>query len=82
MRLVGATDGFIRRPFILDGMLKGALDGSTAIALYYAAYLAVNTSLFQAVFFSAQQAAVFVLFGTVLGLTASGVSVGRHLGRV
>ncbi len=82
MRLVGATDGFIRRPFILDGMLKGALGGSTAIVLNYAAYLAVNTSLFQAVFFSAQQAAVFVLFGTVLGLTASGVSVGRHLGRV
>lgn len=82
MRLVGATDGFIRRPFLLDGMLKGAIGGGAAIVLNYGAYLAVNTSLFEAVFFTPEQAALFVVFGTVLGLAASGTSVGRHLGKV
>ena len=31
MRLVGATDGFIRRPFLLEGALKGLLGGLVAV---------------------------------------------------
>lgn len=79
MRLVGATDGFIRRPFLLDGAVKGALGGAFAIALDYGAYLAVSRGLFEAEFFSVEQTALFLLFGTVLGLAASAFSVGRHL---
>jgi cell division transport system permease protein len=81
MRLVGATDGFIRRPFLLDGLIKGALGGLAAIGLNYAAYEAVN-QMFSARFFDAQQALLLVVFGTGLGLLASALSVSRHLGRV
>jgi len=81
MRLVGATDGFIRRPFLLDGLIKGALGGIAAIGLNYAAYGAVN-QMFSATFFNAQQALLLVAFGMALGLLASALSVGRHLGRV
>jgi cell division transport system permease protein len=79
MRLVGATDGFIRRPFLLDGAIKGVLGGLLAIALDYAAYLAVSRSLFTATFFSAGQMLLFLLIGTVLGFVASATSVNRHL---
>jgi cell division transport system permease protein len=79
MRLVGATDGFIRRPFILDGAFKGALGGLLAITLDYAAYAAVSRTLFTAVFFSPLQMLAFILFGTALGFLASAVSVNRHL---
>jgi cell division transport system permease protein len=79
MRLVGATDGFIRRPFLLDGALKGALGGLFAILLCYGAYFLVSTGLFQAGFFTAGQATLIVLLGMVLGLGASAFSVGRHL---
>ena len=82
MRLVGATDGFIRRPFLLDGALKGALGGLLAIGLDYAAYLAVSRSLFTAAFFSPAQMLLFLLFGTVLGFLASAASVNRHLPRL
>ena len=82
MRLVGATDGFIRRPFLLDGALKGALGGLLAIGLDYAAYLAVSRSLFTATFFSGSQMLLFLLFGTVLGFLASAASVNRHLPRM
>jgi cell division transport system permease protein len=79
MRLVGATDGFVRRPFLLDGAIKGALGGALAILLNYAAFLAVSRGLFEATFFSAAQVSLFVALGIVLGLGASLVSIGRHL---
>jgi cell division transport system permease protein len=79
MRLVGATDGFIRRPFLLDGAIKGALGGLLAIGLDYAAFVAVSRSLFTATFFSVGQMLLFLLVGTVLGFVASATSVNRHL---
>ncbi len=82
MRLVGATDGFVRMPFLLDGAVKGALGGVFAILLNYAAYFAVSRALFTAAFFTAGQAGLFILFGAVLGLAASAFSVGRHLSHV
>lgn len=82
MRLVGATDGFIRRPFLLDGAIKGVLGGGLAVALCYGAFLAVNTELQLGEFFSSDQAALVIGLGTAIGFLASSVSVGRHLGRV
>jgi cell division transport system permease protein len=82
MRLVGATDGFIRRPFLLQGAIKGMLGGCVAIALSYAAYAMIDRWLIQAAFFSREQALAVVGFGTLIGLFGSSVSVGRHLRRV
>lgn len=82
MRLVGATDGFIRRPFLLQGALKGLLGGLVAVGLSYAAYVAINRFLIAASFFTALQALAVVVFGTVIGLMGSLLSVGRHLRRV
>jgi len=78
MRLVGATDGFIRRPFLLDGALKGALGGLFAVALNFGAYAAL-TQLLRAQFFAASQAAIIVGIGIVMGFAASAFSVARHL---
>ena len=82
MRLVGATDGFIRRPFLLQGALKGLLGGLVAIGLSYAAYALINRFLIESSFFTAPQALGIVVFGTVIGLMGSLLSVGRHLKRV
>jgi cell division transport system permease protein len=82
MRLVGATDGFVRRPFLLEGALKGLLGGLLAVALSYAAYAAVTRFLFAGAFFTAVQILAIVGFGTVIGLLGSALSVGRHLRRV
>jgi cell division transport system permease protein len=82
MRLVGATDGFIRRPFLLQGAIKGMLGGLVAIGLSYAAYAMIDRWLIQAAFFSREQALAVVGFGTLIGLFGSSVSVGRHLRRV
>lgn len=38
MRLVGATDGFIRRPFVLEGIIKGLSGGASAALILTAGY--------------------------------------------
>ena len=82
MRLVGATDGFIRLPFLLEGMVKGALGGLVALGLSAAAWALIDTYLLQVSFFTPLQAALGVVAGAVLGLLGSVVSVGRHLRNV
>lgn len=78
MKLVGATDGFIRRPFLLEGAIKGAAGGALAVALCGAAYATV-TQVYKLAFFDTNQAGLVILFGTTLGLLASAVSVGRQI---
>ncbi|HYL21664.1 MAG TPA: permease-like cell division protein FtsX [Gemmatimonadales bacterium] len=82
MRLVGATNGFIRRPFLVQGAIKGMLGGLVAIGLSYGAYTLINRWLIQASFFSTEQAVAIVGFGTLIGLFGSAASVGRHLRRI
>jgi cell division transport system permease protein len=82
MRLVGATDGFIRRPFLLQGAIKGLLGGAVALGLSFAAYLLINRYLLQSSFFTQEEAISIVAFGALIGLLGSATSVGRHLKRV
>lgn len=82
MRLVGATDGFIRRPFLLEGLIKGLLGGVLALGLSYGAWILVNDYLLKAAFFTGAQAALGIAAGGVLGLVGSLVSIGRHLRNV
>jgi len=83
MRLVGATDGFIRRPFLIEGSVKGVLGGLLALFLTYMAMRVLDQYLhFQTAFFDRRLATLGVLFGALMGLVGSAVSVGRHLRRV
>ena len=79
MRLVGATDGFIRLPFLIEGALKGLLGGSLALLLTWGASEVIARFVVQADFFGAKLALLGVLAGTLIGLLGSAVSVGRHL---
>jgi cell division transport system permease protein len=82
MRLVGATDGFIRRPFLLDGFAKGVLGGALALLLTWLAARVVSEYVVTTHFFDARLAALGVLGGAAIGLVGSLLAVGRHLRRV
>ncbi len=82
MRLVGATDGFIRRPFLIEGFVKGILGGAAALLLTWLASVLIDRYIVKANFFSMEMAVAGVLAGAVIGLLGSGVSVGRHLRRI
>jgi cell division transport system permease protein len=83
MRLVGATDGFIRRPFLIEGSITGILGGLLALLLTYMAMRVLDQYLhFQTAFFDHRLALLGILFGALMGFAGSAVSVGRHLRRV
>jgi cell division transport system permease protein len=82
MRLVGATDGFVRRPFLIDGFLKGLVGGLLALLLTWGANYLISHNLIQTVFFDPGIAFLGVLGGGIIGLLGSALSVGRHLRRV
>jgi len=83
MRLVGATDGFIRRPFLIEGSIKGVLGGMLALVLTYLAMRTLEQYLhFETAFFDRRMALIGVVFGALMGFMGSAVSVGRHLRRV
>jgi cell division transport system permease protein len=85
MRLVGATNWFIRGPFLLEGALKGLLGGLLSLLLCYGGYLLFRDrsgALSGLIFFNPIQLAAIVAFGIMLGLGGSLVSVGRHLRHV
>lgn len=86
MRLVGATNWFIRGPFLLEGALKGLLGGLLSVGLCYAGYVLFRDrsggTFAGTIFFQPQHLLFIVLFGVLLGLAGSLVSVGRHLRHV
>ena len=83
MHLVGATDGFIRRPFLIEGSIKGVCGGVLALGFtWIALHMLARYLQFETMFFNRQVALFGVLFGALIGLLGSAVSVGRHLRRV
>jgi cell division transport system permease protein len=82
MRLVGATDGFIRRPFLIEGFLKGILGGGLALLLTWIASIVISRNFVQTEFFSRGLASLGILGGAVIGLLGSSLSVGRHLRKI
>jgi cell division transport system permease protein len=83
MRLVGATDGYVRRPFLIEGFIKGILGGLLALCLTWVAIRLVAGYLsFETVFFDQTIALIGIACGAMIGFLGSAFSVGRHLRHV
>jgi cell division transport system permease protein len=82
MRLVGATDMFIRLPFLIDGLVKGVMGGLLALVFVWVANRVVNEYFIQTIFFNREMIFLGILGGAFMGVLGSLVSVGRHLRRV
>jgi len=82
MRLVGATDGFIRRPFLIEGFFKGILGGALALIGTWLASTLISRAFFQTDFFPLSLAALGIAGGALIGVLGSALSVGRHLRKI
>jgi cell division transport system permease protein len=79
MRLVGATDGFVQRPFLLEGLMTGAMGGVLAALLTYGAFRILSATMFRIEFVPTEWIILVVVVGTVFGFLSSMVAVRRHL---
>jgi cell division transport system permease protein len=79
MRLVGAKNGFIRRPFLLEGAMAGLLGGLLAWGLTYATYRVVYGYLFAVAWIPGGWILAGLVGGGLFGALASGLAIRRHL---
>ena len=89
LQLLGATDGFIRRPFLYLGVWYGLAAGALALALLTAAWIALRAPLaelagsygsgFALQGVDAVQAAIVIGGATLLGWIGAGVVTGHFL---
>ncbi|MFC1661594.1 cell division protein FtsX, partial [Gemmatimonadota bacterium] len=82
MQLVGAKDGFIRRPFLLEGALTGLLGGILATGLTWLTHQAVFRFLFSLDWIPNLWVLGGIGTGIMLGILASGLAVRRYLREV
>jgi cell division transport system permease protein len=88
MKLVGATNWFVRLPFIIEGMLCGLVGAAVAIVLLYASYVGLLREWIQGSDLSSNQVqaisfwllgALLLVAGTSLGAVGSGLTLRRYL---
>ncbi|HEX2168185.1 MAG TPA: FtsX-like permease family protein, partial [Longimicrobiales bacterium] len=82
MRLVGATDAFIRRPFVIEGMITGIIGALLALLGTWAVFRLLSGSVVELTWIPRSWLIAGVAAGTVVGLLASMVAVRRHLGEI
>jgi len=79
MRLVGAKNSFIRRPFLIEGAVAGILGGLIAWALTYATYRGVYAFLFEIAWLPGSWVLLGLMAGGAFGAISSALAIRRHL---
>lgn len=91
-KLIGATDAFIRRPFLYGGIWYGLLGGIISWLIVEIGYLSISgplqrlNLLYQSelnlITFSLHDFILLLTSSTLLGLTGSWIAVARHLNQI
>ncbi|NQT09674.1 MAG: ABC transporter permease [Desulfobacteraceae bacterium] len=87
MRLVGATDRFIKAPFYIEGIIQGALGGIIGLAVLFAAFLYIATNveyglssgLLHVRFFSLRLSGTIILCSMLVGWLGCFISLRQFL---
>jgi len=85
MKLVGATDWFVKAPFLLEGVIQGILSGIVALLALYSGYLLLSAkkvhflglAILDFVFIPNEYVISILLISMALGLVGSFIAVGR-----
>ncbi|MFO7587742.1 MAG: permease-like cell division protein FtsX [Gemmatimonadota bacterium] len=82
MQTVGATDAYIRRPFLVEGLLTGIAGGLLALLLTRLAYEVVNRSLLAMSWLPDAWILAGLAFAAILGMAAASGAVRREIRRI
>ncbi len=82
MNLVGATSGFIKRPFLVEGFIQGLIGALIADALLYGSVRLVRSFLFSGLTIRYEEYFVLAVLGILIGLISSKLSVSKYLSRI
>jgi cell division transport system permease protein len=85
LKLVGATNRFVKLPFLIEGSIQGFLGGSVALMLLFVAYvivvarvdLRIGFASLDIIFLPTQCIVLLLLMGSVAGFIGSTISLGR-----
>jgi len=85
LKLVGATDRFVKVPFLLEGAIQGMFAGLIALLILFSGYLLLSAkkiqffgvALFDLLFLPREYAFAIILMSLGLGLVGSFIAVGR-----
>jgi cell division transport system permease protein len=79
MKLVGATNWFIRAPYVMSGAFQGFAAGAVAMGVLLFAVRIVQNHVDGIFFFAGGQMLGFVILSTLLGAGGSMLALRRHL---
>jgi cell division transport system permease protein len=82
MRLVGATESFVRMPFLLEGFLTGLLGALLALGATRGVYTMMSPNVVELDWLPEPWLVAGLLAGALLGTIASAIAVRRHAGTV
>lgn len=89
MQLIGATQAFIRKPFLLNGSIQGGFSGILAAVLLTATFVIIqsrlsSTGLMEGIAIGGELIGLLsgiILFGALLGFVGSFLAVNRYLNK-
>jgi cell division transport system permease protein len=79
LKLVGATDFFVMAPFILEGVIHGLVSVVLSACVLYLGFRAIDIKVPQAVFMPWGMIAFFTVFGLLVAVLGSWLSVRSFL---
>jgi len=79
MKLVGATKRFIRRPFIIEGIVQGVIGSLVAILLLYTAFKIIDIEVPNLLIVNKDLFLILFVSGIVLGFLGSRLAIQRFL---
>ncbi len=82
MQVVGATDAYIRRPFLVEGLLTGLAGGLLALGLTWLVYWSVDRSLLSLSWLPDPWVAIGLVAAAALGVLAAGRGVRKEIRRI
>ena len=79
MKLVGATNSFVKGPFIFEGILQGLIGGGISILLLWGLYRLIQNMIFPELVLVNYLFPAIAVLGVLLGLIGSSISVNKYL---